>query len=115
MTEKQPDKVEMEEFSVEHQMPPVSQYCNHMIVQGDTECLYLTFFQLRPPVMLDTDLEVTKTPMEPSKERKTVKAMPVASVVIDRAKMQRFIDVLQQQVNVWKADDASDVRTNATE
>ncbi len=93
----QPKRIDLATFSIEHEMPAISHYCNHMIVQGDPECMYVTFFQIRPPLILDAE--------QPIDVSKAVTARPVASVAIDRAKIQVFIDVLQKQADIWKAED----------
>ena len=78
------------EFSITHRMPPLSQYANYMLAQGDMECMYLHFFQLRPPILIEHPASNVAPPAI---------AEPVASVAIDIRKMQNFINVLQKQLN----------------
>ena len=81
------------EFSIKHQQPPLSQYSNHMLVQGDAECLYLHFFQLRPPIIIEDG---------PKPEQLVADAVPLASVAIDLGKAQIFVEAILRQLERHK-------------
>ncbi len=74
------------DFKVEHKFLPISNYSNHMVVQSDAECMYLHFFQLRPPLFLGGDEVPT-----------TVSAEPVICIAVDLSKIEQFISVMQMQ------------------
>ena len=82
------------EIKIEHKVLPSSHFCNHMMIQGDDECLYLHFFEIRPPVILASMVE---------QERPTsVVAEPIVCLAVSLAKVERFVEVMGEQVKRFK-------------
>lgn len=78
------------EFTIQHKVLPTSHYSNHMMIQGDEECMYLHFFQIRPPVILAS--------MVDGEASKTVVAEPIICIAVDIAKMERFVSIMQESL-----------------
>ncbi|MBI1904329.1 MAG: hypothetical protein HYS13_24810 [Planctomycetia bacterium] len=75
-------------------------FSNHQVVQHDEHGIYISFIQVRPPVIVaDTDAER----IEAIKQLKGVTGKCVAGVVIAKNQMQAFIGALQ---TILKASDA---------
>ena len=73
----------------------VSRYTNNLMVQvGQREC-YLSFFELRPPVLAGSQEDIERQ----AKEIKSVRAECVARVVMAHELLPSIIQALQ---NVWE-------------
>ncbi len=79
------------EFTIQHRFLPTSHYSNHLVVQADEECVYLHFFQMRPPVIIAGG-EVPST----------VSAEPVICIAVDITKMVNFVETMQTQIKRMK-------------
>lgn len=66
-------------------------FANHMLAQADVHECHLSFFEIKPPVLIGTN-EEKKTQAE---SLKSIPARCVVRVVISRGRLQAFIEVLQ--------------------
>ncbi len=91
-----PDKPTMSylELQVKYEQSPPSQYANQLLVQVDQHCMFLSFYQTRPPIVLAGD---TTIPTH-------VAAQPVASLAIRLESAQSFIRVMQDQLEQIRSD-----------
>jgi len=92
----------MVEFRVRHRLLPTSQHSNYMVLQGDLECVYIHFFQVRPPIVASMDEKGGALAEDGTPAFST--AEPTASVAISTHKLQHFIDVLNEHLSRIKVD-----------
>jgi hypothetical protein len=69
-----------------------SNFANHMIVQQDDSDVFLSFFELQPPVITSAADAVGL------KSRKSIRATCVSKVVISKARFPVFVNALTQLV-----------------
>ncbi len=76
------------ELQIRYEQSPPSQYANQLVVQVDQHCMFLSFYQTRPPIVLVGD---TTIPTH-------VVAQPVASLAIPLENIAAFVDVINRQL-----------------
>src|ERR1044071_7357517 len=70
----------------------VSGYATHLVVQVGEHELFVSFFETPPPLLLSSkDAETLES----------VRAECIARIVISPERVQKFIDVLQKQLDVF--------------
>lgn len=77
------------DLQIKYDKAPPSQYVNQLLVQCDEQCMYLHFYQTRPPVILPGD-----TAIEPT----TVDSQAVSSVAISVEQAPKFLAAIQAQL-----------------
>ncbi len=83
------------ELEIEHRFQPVSQFSNHLIVQADGECVYLSFFQVNPPfVFVPSDTDEEK--LSALKKSGRLVAECVARVAIPKGKLGPFVEAIRK-------------------
>lgn len=95
MTEQEPEQ----EFSLEivWHLPEdiVSQFATDVVVQQGVEEFIISFFQVRPPVIVGSPEEK----LEQVKQLDSIKAECVARVIVTPDRMNKFIKALQSSYN----------------
>lgn len=87
-----PDEQSYIELLVKYEQSPPSQYANQLLVQVDHHCMFMGFYQMRPPIVLPGD----------SIRPTHVVAQPVASLAILLENVPAFIQVMQKQLDLLK-------------
>lgn len=77
------------ELQIRYEQSPPSQYANQMLVQVDQHCMFLSFYQTRPPIVMPGDTNIPTF----------VVAQPVSSLAIRLENAPAFIDVMQRQLD----------------
>ena len=75
-------------------------FANHMMAQTDELECHLSFFEIKPPVLIGTNEEKKAQ----AAKMKSIPARCVVRVVMSRARLQTFIEALQ---SISKIGDAS--------
>jgi hypothetical protein len=70
----------------------ITRFASNMVVQMIENEFKVSFFELQPEITLD-----------PSKKLEVMPAKCVASVIITADRLQKFIDVLQTQMDLYKS------------
>lgn len=78
------------DLKIKYDKAPPSQYVNQLLVQCDEQCMYLHFYQTRPPVFLPGD-----TAPEPT----TVDSQAVSSIAISVEQAPKFLAAIQAQLD----------------
>jgi hypothetical protein len=84
-------------------------YATHLVVQASEHEFHVSFFEIKPPLLLGTPEEIERQ----AKELKTVRAECVARVIVAKERMQDFIQVLQRNLEKQlskQQDDESEER-----
>ena len=76
----------------------MSRYANHLIVQHTEHAFVLSFFEVRPPILLGSPEERK----EEALQIKSVKAECVARVVVSAERMSDFVQVLQDNLRKYQ-------------
>ncbi len=99
MSEKTPDTPQGEGKFVKIEWPEadVASYANNLIATSDANATYLTFFQVPPPIIWGVTEEEKQ---EQLKRLSSVKARPVARVVVPIETLPGMIEVLQKQLTL---------------
>ncbi len=87
-----PDELPYIELQVLYEQSPPSQYANQLLVQIDHHCMFMGFYQTRPPIVLAGDSSMPTH----------VVAQPVASLAIRLENVAAFIQVMQEQLDQFK-------------
>jgi hypothetical protein len=68
-------------------------FANNLVVQTDNNgCLYLSFYQVLPPLLVGTQAQRK----EQASEIKSVKAMPVAKIAVTPDRFMKMLEVLNK-------------------
>lgn len=76
-----------------------SRYATNLIVQHTEHEFILSFFEIKPPILLGSPEEQAQKALE----IKSIKAKCVARVVISAGRMPDFLRVLQDNLNKYQA------------
>lgn len=84
-------------FPIEWSFPDdlVARYATNMIVQRAENEFVISFFEIKPPVLLGSPDEI----VEQAKNIKSVRANCVAQIIVAEGKMASFIEALQRNFN----------------
>ena len=80
-----------------------SHWTNHLIVQNAEEEFILSFFEMRPPMLLGSPDEQT----EQLKKMDSVRAECVARLIVNPAKLESFIAVMQRVLDASRSTNES--------
>lgn len=83
----------------------LSGYATNILVQLGDEELFVSFFELQHPVLLSP---------QDAKKLESVKAECIARIVVTPGRLSAFIDVLQKQLNIFKAKKAKSQKPNGS-
>ncbi len=83
----------------------VSSYATNMLVQNGDQELYVSFFEVPPPVLFNP---------EDAQKLESVNAECIARIIITPDRMAKFIEVLQQQLDTFKKKKKTADQSNAT-
>ena len=95
---KSPKDLEYVSIPIEWNYPPEirSQFANHMLVQHDEHNVFISFFDLAPPVTLS--MGDTESKLSELKKLDKLTANCVARVAISRASYRGFFEVFELQL-----------------
>lgn len=95
MADNNEDESAFVELAIEQARLNVAQFANHVVVQTDPEGVcYIHFCQLQPPLVVGQPLS--------NASGITVKAEPVASIVMTQDKMATLVRVMQEQLERFR-------------
>lgn len=83
-------------------------YANHLVAVSDGTSSYLTFCQVSPPLIVGEE----KDKQRQLDQLKTVKAEPVARLIVPLPALREMVRLLQQQINTLDNIQASDASSN---
>ena len=85
------------DFTIPPDFP--TKYASNLVVQHTEHDFTITFFDIRPPLLLGSADEKIRQ----LEEIETVKAAPIARIVVAASRMGEFVQVLQDNLKTYNA------------
>jgi len=98
MTEREPEGIYVPlEWHISEDL--ISRYANNIVVQFEGHEFIISFFEVRPPVLLGSSEEIEAK----LKQFESVRAECVARIIVAADRMPGFVEALQANLNKYLA------------